>query len=74
MSRTRTRSYPELAGTSLWLFSDSNPFRVKLYSMVTTRYFDYCMFFVILLNCVAMAYEYPHMGKDTMDGYVLYWA
>jgi hypothetical protein len=31
------------------------------------------MFFLILLNCVAMAYEYPTMNKDDLDGQILFW-
>lgn len=39
----------------------------------TCRYFDYAMFFLIMLNCIAMAYEYPAMSKDDLDGQILFW-
>jgi hypothetical protein len=55
------------------MLSETNPFRVWLYDIVTSRWFDYVMFFFILLNCVAMAYEYPDMSRDSLDGMILYW-
>ncbi|WIA07983.1 hypothetical protein OEZ85_007455 [Tetradesmus obliquus] len=73
-SSRRSRTYPDMAGTSLWLFKDDNAFRLHLYSIVTARWFDYVMFFFIVLNCVAMAYEYPHMSRDNLDGAILFWS
>eukprot|EP00775_Hariotina_reticulata_P006841 gene6841-7059_t len=70
----RSRRYPELSGTSLWLLSETNPFRVRLYDIVTSRWFDYFMFFFILLNCVEMAYEYPDMSREDLDGKIMYWS
>jgi hypothetical protein len=69
----RSRTYPDLACTSLWLFRDDSTLRLHLYSIVTSRWFDYLMFFFIVLNCVAMAYEYPHMSRDNLDGAILFW-
>jgi hypothetical protein len=31
------------------------------------------MFALIMLNCVAMAYEYPSMDKAALDGLILWW-
>lgn len=31
------------------------------------------MFFLIMLNCVAMAYEYPAMNQNDLDGQILFW-
>jgi hypothetical protein len=31
------------------------------------------MFFLIMLNCIAMAYEYPTMSRDDLDGQILFW-
>jgi hypothetical protein len=69
----RSRTYPDLAGTSLWLFKDDSTLRLHLYSIVTSRWFDYLMFLFIVLNCVAMAYEYPHMSRENLDGAILFW-
>lgn len=41
--------------------------------MFLCRFFDYGMFFLIMLNCVAMAYEYPSMDKEALDGQILFW-
>lgn len=40
---------------------------------ICCRYFDYGMFALIMLNCVAMAYEYPSMDKHALDGQILWW-
>jgi hypothetical protein len=69
----RSRTYPDLAGTSLWLFKDDSTLRLHMYSIVTSRWFDYVMFSFIVLNCVAMAYEYPHMSRENLDGAILFW-
>jgi hypothetical protein len=63
-----------LAGVSLWLFKDTNPVRATVYEIVANPWFDYIMFFFIVLNCVAMAYEYPDLDHKAIDGLVLYWA
>lgn len=71
--RSRSRTFPELSGVSLWLFPQENRFRQAVYDTVTHRWFDYVMFVLIILNCVAMAYEYPAMSKDNLDGQILFW-
>lgn len=47
--------------------------RKALYRLVTSRWFDYVMFFLIMLNCVAMAYEYPDMSRGDLDGEILFY-
>ncbi len=64
---------PPLAGHSLWLLPEDSLLRLWLYDFVTAPAFDYAMFGLILLNCVAMAYEYPRMDPDAIDTQVLYW-
>lgn len=73
MGRSRSRTFPELSGVSLWVFPQENRFRQALYDLVTNKYFDYLMFVLIILNCVAMAYEYPTMSKEELDGKILFW-
>lgn len=65
---------PPLAGRSLWLLPEDSLLRLTLYDFVTSKRFEYAMFALILLNCVAMAYEYPHMRKGALDTAVLHWA
>jgi hypothetical protein len=60
-------------GTSLWLLPEDSLLRMWLYDLVTCRSFDYVMFTLILLNCVAMAYEYPHMKPGALDTQIIYW-
>jgi hypothetical protein len=64
---------PPLAGTSLWLLPEDSLPRLWLYDLVTSRSFDYVMFALILLNCMAMAYEYPHMAEGALDTQIIYW-
>lgn len=71
--RSRSRTFPELSGVSLWVFPQENRFRQGVYDLVTHKYFDYVMFVLIMLNCVAMAYEYPSMDRQDVDGMVLFW-
>jgi len=73
MGRSRSRTFPELAGVSLWVFPQENRFRQALYDIVTHKFFDYFMFLLIMLNCVAMAYEYPAISKENLDGAILFW-
>lgn len=47
--------------------------RLQLYDLVTSKGFDYFMFALILANCVAMAYEYPHMVPGAIDTLIIYW-
>ena len=50
---------------SLWYFDEDHEVRVKAYDFVTHPYFDYFMFVIIVLNCIAMAMEgsyYPPGG------------
>jgi hypothetical protein len=62
-----------LAGRSLWLLPEDALLRLWLYDFVTARAFDYAMFALILVNCVAMAYEYPHMDPAALDTRIIYW-
>lgn len=64
---------PPLSGTSLWLLSEDSLLRLWLYDFVTHKGFDYFMFFLILLNCITMAYEYPRMDPNAIDTKVLHW-
>eukprot|EP00879_Flechtneria_rotunda_P003098 GHRR01003319.1.p2 GENE.GHRR01003319.1~~GHRR01003319.1.p2 ORF type:complete len:774 (+),score=289.52 GHRR01003319.1:119-2323(+) len=73
-TRHKTRTFPELAGTSLFMFKENTRFRKKLYRLVISRYFDYFMFMFIILNCATMAYEYPYMSKENLDGAILFWS
>lgn len=72
-SSRRSRNFPELSGTSLGLLTDSNGLRCWLYGLVTSKGFDYAMFSLILLNCAAMAYEYPALDARNLDGQILFW-
>ena len=71
--RSHSRTFPELAGTSLWILPHDSRLRHALYRLVTSRWFDYAMFGLIILNCVAMAYEYPDMSRGSLDGDILFW-
>jgi hypothetical protein len=71
--RVRSRTFPELSGTSMWLLPADSRLRRALYRLVTSRWFDYAMFALIILNCVAMAYEYPDMSRGDLDGQVLFY-
>ena len=64
---------PPLTGRSLWVLSEDNLLRLWLYDTVTSKPFDYVMFFLIMLNCVAMAYEHPRMDPDASDSKILHW-
>jgi hypothetical protein len=68
-----SQAAPPLMGRSLWLLAEDHPVRVWLYDLVTSRYFDYFMFALILLNCVTMAYEHPGMDKGALDATILHW-
>jgi hypothetical protein len=32
------------------------------------------MFFIVMLNCIAMGYEHPFMEKSDLDYQILHWA
>lgn len=64
---------PPLAGRSLWLLPEDSELRLRLYDLVTSKRFDYAMFALILFNCAAMAYEYPHMPPGAVDTLVIHW-
>jgi len=64
---------PPMTGRSLWLLPEDNLFRLWLYDAVTSKWLDYAMFALILLNCGTMAYEYPHMQRDALDTKILHW-
>jgi hypothetical protein len=66
--------HPPLAGTSLGLFPETNLFRRALYAVVVHPLFDNVMFFVIGVNCVVMAVEYPDISKENLDGMIVVWA
>lgn len=71
--RTDASMPPPLEGISLWLLSPDSLARMWLYDMVTDRRFDWAMNLLILLNCVAMAYEHPGLEPGALDTLVLYW-
>lgn len=73
-SYTRSNTHPPLAGKSLWLLAEGNRFRVATYNLVINKYFDYFMFLMIILNCIAMAYEYPDLDNHSLEGIILHWA
>jgi hypothetical protein len=72
--RYKHRHIPPLAGMSLGLFSEKNLLRRFLYALVVHPWFDNVMLFIIFLDCVSMAYEYPDMSRANMDGMVLAYA
>ncbi len=53
--------------------SENNLARRIIYKLVINKWFDYFMFFIIVLNCVTMAYEHPHLDPKALDGQLLYW-
>lgn len=57
----------------MWLLPEDSLLRLWLYDTVTSRRFDWGMNVLILLNCVAMAYEHPHLKPGAVDTLVLYW-
>ena len=71
--RTDASAPPPLMGTSLWLLREDALLRLWLYDAVTSPAFDYVMTALILLNCVAMAYEHPRMDPEALDSRILYW-
>lgn len=46
-------------GKSLWLFREDNPWRLEVYAFVAHPYFEYAMFVIIFLSCIAMMIEGP---------------
>lgn len=72
--RYKYRHIPPLAGTSLGMFSDKNLLRRWLYALVVNPWFDNAMLFIIFLDCISMAYEYPDLSRNNMDGLVIAYA
>ena len=50
---------PVLNGNSLFLFSPTNPFRVKCAEIVSHRYFEYSIIVLIVLSSVNLAIDMP---------------
>jgi hypothetical protein len=57
-----------LAGTgkAFWLWDEDHPVREAVYAAVTSRYFEYAMLVVIILNCVQMACENPFIEPGSV--------
>jgi hypothetical protein len=56
------------------MFSDKNLLRRWLYALVVNPWFDNAMLFIIFLDCISMAYEYPDLSRNNMDGLVIAYA
>lgn len=48
-----------VSGTSLYLLKDDNKFRELLFKIVTSKKFEYFIFFIILASSVQLALENP---------------
>lgn len=66
-------NFPPLDGLSLWCIPATNPVRIFMYKLCTTKAFDHVMFFFIILSCAAMVYEHPFIEIDSLEHWVLYW-
>eukprot|EP00754_Rhynchopus_humris_P012755 Rhum_TRINITY_DN14303_c21_g1::Rhum_TRINITY_DN14303_c21_g1_i1::g.80076::m.80076/K21862/DSC1, NaCP60E; voltage-gated cation channel len=53
------RIVSKFKGKSLWLFPVDGKLRVTLLKLVTSKYFDACVLFVIFCNCVTLCLEGP---------------
>lgn len=62
-----TKDVPPLEGVSLWLLSSENGFRKLVYRITITNYFDNTMFFLIIVSCVAMAWEHPGISVQSVE-------
>ncbi|XP_028408443.1 voltage-dependent R-type calcium channel subunit alpha-1E-like [Dendronephthya gigantea] len=55
---------PRKAYTSLWLFSETNPFRVRCKAIVDSKPFDYFILLTIFANCILLAMNTPLPNED----------
>ncbi|KXZ47565.1 hypothetical protein GPECTOR_34g724 [Gonium pectorale] len=72
--RRRVSILIEGTGKSFWIWDEDHPTREKAYRLVTDKRFEYLMFGLILLNCMAMAMENPYITPGSSMEKALVWS
>ena len=63
----------KLTGYAWWFIGPENPFRLLLMRMTSSDLFEYAMFFMILLSCIAMTFERPSIQPGSPEETMLFY-
>ena len=63
----------KLTGYAWWFIGPENRFRLLMLRMTSSDLFEYVMFFMILLSCIAMTFERPSIQPGSFEDTMLFY-